>query len=277
MKNKSLFITVLVTVCIFTFTIKSYTSEKNMEQDKNIDSHTVSGIVKLLKKKKIFFSHQSVGFNIIDGINDLTNETKSKLNIVELKTISPLAEPGFYHSRVGENVDPLSKIDDFARQMDAGIGNTADIAFFKFCFVDINSNTDIDKVFAHYKATMASLKSKYPKTKFVHFTVPLNTTLTTWKTKLKVILKKKVIWELDDNIKKNEYNDFVRDYYSSKDPVFDIAGYESLYPDQSRSSFTVNDKTYYDLAPEYTYDDGHLNEKGRKWVARHLLDFLAHI
>lgn len=249
----------------------------DMKNDKISEQIVTSEELKALQHKKIYFGHQSVGFNIIDGINDLSIERGKKLNIIELKKIFPLTEPGFYHSRVGSNVDPISKIDDFARQMDAGIGNTADISFFKFCFVDINPDTDINKVFEHYKETMASLKTKYPRTKFVHFTVPLSTTLTTWRTKLKVMLKKKVIWEYDSNIRKNEYNDLVRQYYSGKEPIFDIAYYESLYPDQSRSSFSINDKTYFDLAPEYTYDDGHLNEKGRKWVAEHLLDFLADI
>ena len=55
----------------------------------------------------------------------------------------------------------------------------------------------------------------------------------------------------------------------------DIAYFESTYPDGKRSTFTKEGKSYFDLAPEYTYDDGHLNEKGRQWVAEHLLNFLA--
>jgi len=230
-----------------------------------------------LSDKKIFFGHQSVGFNIIDGIKDLMAYATPEynLNIIELSAPEPLSAPGFYHARVGSNVDPISKIDDFARQMDAGIGNTADIAFFKFCFVDIRSQTDIKKVFQHYTQTMERLKEKYPQTKFIHFTVPLSTTVTSWKTKVKTLIGKKDIWEYDDNIRKNQFNNMIRGYYSGKEPVFDIAKFESLYPSGRRSFFKVNGQEYFDLAPEYTYDDGHLNERGRKWVAEHLLIFLS--
>ena len=231
-----------------------------------------------LSGKKIYFGHQSVGFNIIDGIRDvMSTDKRVKLKIVELDKIGRLEEPGFYHSRIGSNVDPVSKIDDFSRKMAAGIGSSADIAFFKFCFVDIGADTDVNKVFDYYKNTMSALKTKYPQTTFVHFTVPLGTTLESWKTKLKVLMGKKEIWEYDANIRKNEFNDLLREYYAGKEPVFDLAGFESTYPDQQRSTFTKNGKTYYDLAPEYTYDDGHLNEKGRKWVAEHLLLFLANL
>ena len=150
---------------------------------------------KKLAGKKIFFGRQSVGFNIIDGIKDLMQNAPEdyRLNIIELSGPKKLDAPGFYHARVGSNVDPVSKIDDFARQMDAGLGNTVDIAFFKFCFVDIGPHTDIEKVFKHYQETMARLEKQYPNTRFVHFTVPLATTMTSWKTKFKVLLKKKEI------------------------------------------------------------------------------------
>jgi hypothetical protein len=159
--------------------------------------------------------------------------------------------------------------------MDAGIGGSADVAFFKFCFVDIGADTDVNKVFDHYKNTMSRLKTKYPGTTFVHVTVPLGTTIESWKTRIKVLMGKTEIWEYDANIRKNEFNNLLRGNYAGREPVFDLAGFESTYPDGKRSTFTKNGTSYYDLAPEYTYDDGHLNEKGRKWVAEQLLMFLA--
>jgi len=231
-----------------------------------------------LSAQKIYFGHQSVGFNIIDGIKDIMSaNNKVQLNIVELNKIGRLEVPGFYHSRIGSNVDPISKIDDFSHKMAGGIGGSADIEFLKFCFVDIGADTDVNKVFDHYKNTMLVLKAKYPGTTFVHFTVPLGTTIESWKTKIKVLMGKKDIWEYDANIKKNEFNDLLREYYAGNEPVFDIARSESTYPDKKRSTFTKNGKLYYDLAPEYTYDDGHLNEKGRKRVAEQLLIFLAEL
>jgi hypothetical protein len=107
--------------------------------------------------------------------------------------------------------------------------------------------------------------------------VPLETTMISWKTRIKTLLRKNDIWEYDANIRKNEFNDLVRNYYSGKEPIFDIAYFESTYPDKKRSTFKKYGKMYYDLAPEYTYDDGHLNENGRKWVAEQLLKFLSQL
>ena len=43
---------------------------------------------KALFEKKIYFGHQSVGFNIMDGITDLMKEYPDiKLNIVETKEV----------------------------------------------------------------------------------------------------------------------------------------------------------------------------------------------
>ncbi len=242
-----------------------------------ISTNSVSETLSNLSDKKIFFAHQSVGFNIIDGIKDLMKSSSVKLSIVELKKIHPLTESGFYHARVGKNGDPFSKIDDFAKQIDAGIGGTADIAFLKFCFVDIRSQTDIQKVLNYYIQVMEKLEEKYPQTKFVHLTVPLSTTITTWKTRIKILMGKKDIWEYDSNIRKNEYNRMLKNHYAGKEPVFDLAAYESKLPDGRRSKFTKDGKDYFDLASEYAHDEGHLNEKGRKWIAKQFLYFLSEL
>ena len=129
-----------------------------------------------LSKKKIYFGHQSVGFNIIEGLKDLMKENPQiKLNIVETNNPDDFNKSIFAHSRVGKNVDPKSKIDEFAKFTEQGIGENADITFFKFCYVDVRSETDSKKVFDDYKQSMSSLTKKYPKTQFIHVTVPLKT------------------------------------------------------------------------------------------------------
>jgi len=223
--------------------------------------------------KRIYFGHQSIGFNILDGIGDIAKDHPgSGLNLV--KTNDPLAfkVPVFAHFTVGENEDPSSKIDDFARSLDKGIGGNAEIAFFKFCYVDINRTTNIDKIFAAYKSTMERLKSQYPNTRFVHVTAPL--TLSNFSVSS---LIKKVLGSEDNNIRKNTFNEMLVREYKGKDPIFDLAAIESTYPDGSRSVFKEGGKPYYSLAPEYTEDGGHLNEKGRRIMAAELLKLLSQI
>lgn len=230
-----------------------------------------------LAQKKIYFGHQSVGFNIIDGIKDVIRENPQiKLNIVETSNPADFTDPIFAHSRVGKNVDPKSKVQGIAEFLNNGIGDKADFAALKFCYVDVTANTVVKDVLKHYEDTMEQAEKEYPKTTIIHFTAPLTRSKTTWKTTVKKLMGRQT-WEYDDNIKRNEYNESLLKRFKGKEPVFDLAKIESTYPDGIRSSFTKDGKSYYSLVPEYTSDGGHLNEKGRKIVAEQLLIFLANL
>ncbi len=82
-----------------------------------------------LSKKKFYFGHQSVGYNILDGIKDLQKDyPRLKLNIVETTNPDDFSKGILAHSKVGENFKPHSKINDFFKNIDQGIGKTADAA-----------------------------------------------------------------------------------------------------------------------------------------------------
>ena len=74
---------------------------------------------------------------------------------------------------------------------------------------------------------------------------------------------------------RQQYNEMLRKEYAGREPLFDIAQIESALPDSSRVAFKKGEENYYGMAPEYTDDGGHLNEKGRKIFAEQLLIFLA--
>jgi len=210
-----------------------------------------------LTKKRIYFGHMSVGYNIIDGINDLTKENnKLKINIIETNDPSRMASPVFAHSKIGKNMDPKSKIDQFVQSVEGGLGEKTNIAFFKLCFVDIESSTDDVELFNYYKSTMENLKNKYPRVAFIHVTVPLTTVQTGWKVSLKRIFGRP-IGGYKDNIKRNQFNDLIRKEYAGKEQIFDLAAIEASARDGSITSFTHNDKAYFSLAPLYTDDGGH--------------------
>ena len=81
---------------------------------KSLDSVAEENIEKL-NSKIIFFGHQSVGFNIIDGIKDVMMENQNmKLNIVETSKPEDFSSPLFAHARVGQNLHPNSKTDSFS-------------------------------------------------------------------------------------------------------------------------------------------------------------------
>lgn len=233
---------------------------------------------KALSQKTVFFGHQSVGFNIIEGVEDIKNEKIDTidLNILEAMELENHKNGVFAHFKVGENKDPLSKINDFAERMEQNRAAAPDVAFFKFCYVDINAETDTQAVFNAYKETMQSLRESFPETTFVHVTVPLRIVQMGVKAWIKKLIGKP-IGGYADNIARNRFNELLRREYSQTAPVYDLAKAESTTPDGSRCEFTRDGKAYYALVPAYTEDGGHLNAAGRKAAAEELLVCLAEL
>jgi len=230
-----------------------------------------------LSQKKVYFGHQSVGYDILNGIKDIMKENPQvKLNIKTMRRTTDFTAPIFTHSEIGKNEDPKSKTDDFVSIITQGLGGEVQIAFFKFCFVDVVTGTDVNRLFNDYKSKLATLKEKYPNVIFVHWTVPLMTVQTGPKAFIKRIIGK-TLGGYSDNIKREQYNAMLRKEYGNREPVFDLAAIESTNPDGSRLSFNQNDLIGYALVPKYTSDGGHLNKKGRKIVAEQLLILLANI
>lgn len=233
-----------------------------------------------LAKKRILFGHQSVGNNILAGMTDLMKDHPSiRITIKQTTRPNDLAPGTFAHFSVGKNEKAESKIEDFEAKIRQGLGDKVDIALFKFCFVDVDANTDVQILFQEYRDTMAALKKAYPKVTFVHMTVPLlKTEKPTIRSYIgKILGKTGGFFDDTHNIKRNEYNDLIREHYDTKEPVFDIAAVESTRLDGTREIFNVGGKSYYALAPEYTRDGGHLNDVGRKLVAEQFFVFLARL
>jgi len=230
---------------------------------------------KKITGKRIFFGHQSVGMNIIEGIEDLLKEeTANNLNIKETKDLQDFDVPVFAHFRIGKNENPESKCKDFADFMEAGLGEKVDISFFKFCFVDFFYPADVEKMFIQYRSTLSAMKEKYPKVVFIHVTAPLTIVQTGIKSFIKKIIGKTVIGE-NPNVKRAQFNELLKKEYGGKEPIFDLAKIESIGPDGKPASFEKDGKSYPYLAPAFTNDGGHLNVMGRKAVAQSLIRFLS--
>ena len=227
-----------------------------------------------LAKKNIYFGHQSVGFNIIDGIKLVEQEyPEIKLHIVEGRSLDK-NDGVLLHSRVGENTKPETKINDFVNVIDHELGVIPDAAALKFCYVDANDNVNVRKIFDQYKKAMARLREEHPGLIIIHFTMPLRTQPISWKARLKSIIGREP-WEFKDNIKRNQFNQLLLAEYQDKEPVFDIAGYESTEPNGRKKTFEYKGSKYAAMVPAYSSDGGHLNQTGQKWIAENLLLLLA--
>jgi len=231
----------------------------------------------MIDQKFIFFGHQSVGKNIIDALSIAGVASPiPDLKIIELNNVESLETPAFYHGRIGENLNPSSKNAAFSDILRRGTGEKIDIAFFKYCYVDIHATTNIHGLLADYRITMNRLQRQFEAIRFVHVTVPLTVVQTGPRALVKKLINRE-IGGYGDNIKRNEFNDLLRLAYDGREPIFDLAAIESTYPNGTRAAFSQHGRTYYAMVPEYASDGRHLNEHGAAIVAEQLLKLLANL
>lgn len=229
-----------------------------------------------LSSRSFYFGHQSVGKNITEGLAMVLPQYPNiQMKVVEGESPESLAPGVFLHSRIGKNRNPITKVEAFEKVMDGGLGNQADAAFVKFCYVDAVHGTDVNKIFADYKKGIEALKARYPETVFVHFTMPLKTVPEGWKTQIKMLIGREMP-EYLDNANRTRFNEMLRAEYAGKDPLFDIAKLESM-ANGTAKVFEYEGQKVEALVPTYTYDGGHLSEEGKRWIAEQLLVFLAEL
>lgn len=229
-------------------------------------------VVRAVAGRKVFFGHQSVGGNILDGVNDVA---PGALTVKEGRAPALFTGPAFVHTLIGKNEAPLEKIADFEAALDA-LDGAPQVAFFKFCYVDFDANTDAQALFDAYRAAHARLKAKYPRVTLVHVTVPL----TTVQSGLKAWLKQKVTaqapWGARENAVRHRFNTLLRAQYAGE-PLFDLAALESTRDDGTPFTVEVEGQPVPALVPAYSDDGQHLNRLGRRRVAEALLTFLARL
>ncbi len=225
---------------------------------------------------RIYFGHQSVGQNLIDGLKELalSNDVPA-LRFVSTDSLPDGEEGYFADVRIGENHKPALKCAAFSAQMTALLRKaTPDVAFMKFCYSDIERHTNVRAVFDLYRATIDSLKVAAPRVRFVHFTVPLTVGTSSLRKSLFSLLGRQGTADMN-NVRRNEFNALLRDCYRNE-PVFDFAEAQSTDPEGRPVTFTVDGVTYRRMYDGYASDDGaHLNPEGARSVARQLTRFLA--
>jgi lysophospholipase L1-like esterase len=217
---------------------------------------------------RVVFGHQSVGANILNGVRTLAESAGVKLGLSEARDLS--GKSGFMHFAVGENGDPASKLRDFAHVLESARSGDINVAMMKLCYIDFMQDTDGKRLAERYSATLDRLASQFPKTRFVAFTAPLTTRQTGPKAWAKQLLGRTPAG-YEDNARRQQFNNHLRQRYSRDGQLFDVAGIESegveTYQYQGHPLETLN--------PALTNDGGHLNAEGQQRVAARLIKFLA--
>jgi hypothetical protein len=252
------------------------TSCQNDNSRKMVDINSITKIQwDTLATKRIYFGHQSVGFNIMDGVKaHLENLDGVRLNVLENDNPSIYDSPFLLHMQNGQNHDPISKIDAFAEKLEGGMGDKLDVACFKFCYVDFKETTNVTEVFEYYTQRIDRLISQYPGVEIIHVTVPLRTTQKGLKRIAYLILGREI--GIEHNLAREEFNNLIRNRYRTG-PIFDLAQIESTYSNGKREFDMLEEKEAYSLISEYSSDGGHLSEEGKLVIGGEFLQFLANL
>jgi hypothetical protein len=210
--------------------------------------------------------------NLVEGLQELARQESVPLRIVE----APRGvEAGtFAHAFMDRNGDPMLKLRSFGQAFASGAAAGAELAFVKFCYVDITAETDVAALFAAYGKALGELQAANPGTTFIHVTAPLQTVESGPKAWAKKLLGRP-LWGSQHNARREEFNDLLRREYGGKAPLFDLARVESTRADGTAETSSWNGREVRALVPAYTDDGGHLNAEGRLRAARALVAALA--
>jgi hypothetical protein len=243
------------------------------QEEVKLDMAVVKADLQAISQARILFAHQSVGRDILAGVQDLAQETGVSLQIQQIDGL-PTGGPGLFHAPVGSNGDPVSKVEAFAGLLTRPERPAYDLAVLKFCYEDLEQGAKGQAgLLQRYAARMDEVQSSRPDVRLLHISVPLRADPPGWKTTLKRWLGRET-WEDPDNVRRNDYNEALRLRFGGSQ-FFDLATIQSTLPDGGRSGFTRGGKTVYTLAQAYTHDGGHLNELGRRRAAAAFVHSLA--
>lgn len=198
-----------------------------------------------------FFSHASVGGNMVNGLNAL-HGSNSGFYQFQSADGSGMPPASALDGRVYENGrgnpgwnEKLSLFDGYLAK--DGWAGKVDLAMDKFCYIDQEASADA------YLSFMQGLEKKLAGsgTRLVYATMPLTT-------------------DSDGgNILRNNFNNTVRSFVagSSDRLLFDIADIEAWDTSGIQHTFSSGGVTYQQLSDGFSSDGGHLNDLGSQRVA----------
>lgn len=215
-----------------------------------------------LVDRQIVFAHQSVGSDILAGVELLAQRAQVQMPMRETRSARP-EDKGIVHFKVGRNEAPEEKLADFRGRFSSDGFPYADLAILKLCYIDFIATTDGVALGQKYVDLLDTLQQQHQSTRFIAVTAPLTVEQTGIKAWIKRALGREPAG-IAENRQRSAFNTIVRSRYAAGNQLFDLAAAESGSSEAGQS-----------LRPELASDGRHLNEKGQIFVARELLRVLA--
>ena len=205
-----------------------------------------------------------MGGNLVEGLADLAREGEPMPLVVTRGLRVDRGRRGVMaHEWVGENGAPASKLAAIGDAL-RGAARDANVAIVKFCYSDFQADSDPDALFTAYRDQIAVWRVSLPGVTFIHVTAPTvrpEGAVVGWVRTLRGRFTMRA-----RAAKVARYNERLREAYGGRELVLDLAAYEAAGAEGLEVPF---------LDPAFTDDGAHLNELGRKTVARRFLHFLA--
>jgi hypothetical protein len=263
MKKYSLLV-IILSFCLFTIhpaiasTTPGITLDSTVLQSSNIvvnhtnwDWYEIQSqqVTDRVAAQKIYFTHASVGGNILEGFDRLNTNNPAKYPLTQANSGDwPPADTvnGTIYEYQRGNPGWEDKISGFETCIDNGWHNAkASIVMNKFCYIDQDAD------WTAYRNSMTALEAEYPNTKFVYWSMPITTD------------------SGSDQVLRDVFNQNLRNWIATQDDklFFDIADIEAWNPAGEHQTFTYHSTVYEHLYAGYTSDGGHLNDSGANRMA----------
>ncbi len=210
-------------------------------------------VVDAVASMRYFFSHASVGTNIVDGLKALNSSDAAryplKIKTVGASALDSTVKGTFYEYPRGNSGGWSAKVQDFQTVVQNGWRDPAvEVAMYKFCFIDYAAD------WTAYRDSIINMERLYPNTHFIYWTMPI----TTGDTEEKLSLRAK-------------FNQNLRDWIATQENkiLFDLADIEAWGPSGEHKTQKANGITCDLLYGGYTVrsDGGHLFGEGMTRVA----------
>ena len=194
-----------------------------------------------LRAKKVFFGHQSVGQNLVDGARAIG------FPFTRVEDGAAFATVAWGDGKIDKNGDPVRKFASWKALVgDKGIGARVDVAAMKLCWIDFDSGSDVPGLLAKYDAVVVALRAQTPKLQILHITPPLTTS------------------DPAQNAIRWKFGRALIEKYRSDGLVFDLAEVIATTDEGGLCEKRGAPR----LCDSWSSDEGHLNDAGSQRAAR---------
>lgn len=225
-----------------------------------------------LARARIWFGHRSVGAGLLEGAAAVLARARVPMRVLDTRDPAWLVPGVLAHGALGRNGDAAAKIDDFAHVIAGRVGDSVDLALMKLCWADVGARTDVAALFARYVAACTALAQSRSTVALAHVTVPL----TAFQRGPRSWARRALRFPpggLRENAVRDRFNALLQSRFGAA--VFDLATLEATRPDGAREESRWKGRAVPGLAAAWSADGGHLDARGREYVGRAFVSFLA--